>query len=86
MIIDAIISLPIAVLSYIVGLLPTYSGLPSTMSTAIDYILNMTLKVGDILPTATMWQVALSIMTIELAIMGFRTVAWLLHWNQPQQG
>jgi len=86
MIIDAIISLPIAVLSYIVGLMPTYSGIPSTMSTAIDYILNLTLKVGDILPTSTMWQVALLTITIELAIMSFRIVAWFLHWNQPQQG
>jgi len=84
MITDALISLPIAVLSAIIGLLPTYTGLPSSMSSSLDYILNFTLQIGDILPTSTIWAVILLTFTIEIAIMAFNSLAWLLHWKQPK--
>ena len=84
MILDAIISLPIAVLTAIIGLLPTYSGLPSGMSSSLDYILNFTLQLGDILPTNQIWAVILATLTVEIAIMSFNSLAWLLHWRQPK--
>jgi len=82
MIIDGLISLPIAVLSAIIGLLPDYSGLPSGMSSAMDYILNFTLQIGDIPPTSTIWAIVLLTLVIEIAIMAFNSLAWLLHWRQ----
>jgi len=84
MILDAIISLPIAVLSAIIGLLPTYTGLPTAMSASLDYILNFTLQLGDILPTSQIWAVILATLTLEIAIMAFNSLAWLLHWKQPK--
>jgi len=85
MIIDGLISLPIAVLSAIIGLLPDYTGLPSAMNTSLDFILAQTLAIGDILPTDTIWQVILLTLAIEIGIMAFRTLSWLLHWNQAPQ-
>jgi len=84
MIIDAIISLPIAVLSAVISLLPTYTGLPTAMDTSLNYILNFTLQLGDILPTNQIWAVILATLTIEIAIMAFNSLAWLLHWKQPK--
>jgi len=84
MIIDALISLPVAVLTAIISLLPDYTGLPSGMSSALDYVLNFTLQVGDILPTQTIWAVILATLTLEVAIMAFNSLAWLFHWKQPK--
>lgn len=84
MITDGLISLPIAVLSYIIGLLPTYTGLPSGMSTSILWVGQQTVALGDLLPLDTIWQIIMLIVTIEIAILAFNTVAWLLHWKQPK--
>jgi len=84
MITDGIISLPIAVLDYIIDLLPDYSGLPSGMENALDYILNFTLQLGDLLPTNTIWSIILLTVSIEVGILAFNTIAWLMHWKQPK--
>jgi len=84
MIIDGLISLPIAVLTAVIGLLPAYDGLPSAMNTALNFILDKTLQIGDILPTGTLWTIILLTISIETGIMLFNTLAWLLHWKQAK--
>jgi len=83
MITDAIISLPLAVLNFLIGLLPDYTGFPSGMDAAINYILDFTLQLGDILPTTQIWNIILATLSIEIIIQAFNTIAWLLHWKQP---
>jgi hypothetical protein len=84
MITDGLISLPIAVLTYLVGLLPDYSGLPSGMETAITTIGSYIAQTGDILPLDTIGTVIGLIIAIELVIMTFNTLAWLFHWKQAK--
>jgi len=84
MITDGLISLPIAVLNFIIGLLPDYSGLPSGMTTAIEWGADLSEQVGSILPTDVIWTIILLVITIEIAILGFNTIAWLLHWKQAK--
>jgi len=82
MITDGLISLPLAVLSFLIGLLPSYSGLPTGMASAIDTIASYMWAIGDLLPTDTIWIIVLLVFAIEIVIMAFNTVAWLLHWKQ----
>jgi len=84
MITDILINIPIVLLTAVIELLPDYTGLPSGMSSALDYVLNFTLQVGDILPTQTIWAVILATLTLEVAIMAFNSLAWLFHWKQPK--
>jgi hypothetical protein len=84
MIIDGLLALPIAVLETLIGLLPDYSGLPNGMETSLDWLATQSMAIGDIFPTDTMWDVVVLVVAIEIAIMAFNTLAWLLHWKQPK--
>jgi len=84
MITDGLIALPIAILSFLIGLLPAYAGLPSGMEASILWVGTQTLALGDLLPLDTLWVIVKLIVTIEIAIMGFNTLAWLAHWKQPK--
>jgi len=82
MITDGLISLPIAVLNALIGLLPTYTGFPVSVDNALTTMISFTSSLGDIFPVGDMFTALALIMTIEIAIMGFNTLAWLAHWRQ----
>jgi len=84
MITDGLIALPLALLSLVISLLPDYSGLPTGMETALLWLGSQTLQWGDLLPLDTFWVIVKLMVTIEISIMGFNTLAWLFHWKQPK--
>jgi len=84
MITTAFLSILVWYFGLILGLLPSYSGLPSGMETAMDTIAGYASQVGDILPTGTLWTIIKAMIVIELGILVFNFVAWIFHWKQAK--
>lgn len=84
MITTAFLSILVWYFGLILGLLPTYSGLPTGMESAMDTIANYTAQIGDIMPTGTIWTIIQAVIVIELGILVFNFVAWIFHWKQPK--
>lgn len=82
MILSALIALFVVVMSSVIGLFPTYSGLPSGMSSALTTVTGAIGGVLDFFPKSTLISVVSLLVSIELAIWGFHVVAWLFHWRQ----
>jgi len=84
MITEVLINLIYSIVSALLSLFPEFTGLPSGMGSAIDYIASFTYQIGDILPTATMWTIIKLSITLELAILSFNFLAWVFHWKQAK--
>jgi len=86
MISDAIINYVGFILRTLIGLLPTYTGMPIAMGSAIDFMFQKIAGIADFFPMSTVWTIFLSWLSIEIAVLGFRFVAWLFHWKTNPAG
>jgi len=77
MITTALIYMGVIIVSTIVGLLPTGTGFPSNVSTAINYFAGYVGIVDPLLPLDTLHTIVLLTIGLELAIFGFKMLRWL---------
>lgn len=78
MIIDAFLSILTFFLDLMVNVFPTGNGFPQDVHTSAQYIGGYARALDPLIPFDTLGQVILLLITVELAILGFKTFRWLL--------
>lgn len=81
MIADAVINFVGLILRNIISLLPSYTGLPAGMDSSIDYMFLKIAAVADFFPMTTVYTIFTLWAALEIAVLGFRFLAWLFHWK-----
>jgi len=84
MITDALINFGALIGEFFIGILPAFSGLPSGLSSALNWMLGLMRGIADLLPMTTIMQIVLLTAAIEISLLGFRFVAWLLRSPAPK--
>jgi len=82
MIVDFFLNAIRVTLEFAIGYLPAYTGLPSGMETAINFVGQSLMTVSEWIPLDTLVQYFLYVVYIEIGISLFRLLAWIFHWNQ----
>lgn len=67
------------------GFLPEFTGLPSGMATAVEFIGRSLQTISEWLPVDTLIQYFLYVVYIESGIQLFRFLTWVFHWNQATE-
>jgi len=81
MITDVLLSIFTYIASFIVSLLPAYTGLPAQVESALAWMIGLMNDIGGFIPLGTFLTILKLTIAIELGIMVFRFFAWLFKWN-----
>jgi len=82
MITDAFLTLPLVLIQSLIGFLPAYSGLSTTISSALSGMISQMAGVMGLFPMTAVKYTVLTIMATEIAIFLFHAGAWIFHWRQ----
>lgn len=78
MITDAVLYIYTSVASFLLSLFPTYTGLPAELTTSFVWFANQTNLVCSFVPCQTFRTIILLAIGVELTLLGFYIVSWLL--------
>lgn len=78
MITNAILQLAYFVISGVINLLPTSTGFPSDVHTAMSGLGGYMAIWNPLVPVATMLTCLGIVFSVEIAVFGFKTVKWLI--------
>jgi len=76
MIFSTILDLIYYGITLFIGLLPTYTGLPSGLITAINYIFHTVASISDFFPMGTVWTIFFLWVTTEVVFMLVKFLVW----------
>jgi len=82
MITSAILTLPIAFITFLLGLLPLYPGFSAGIVATISDFTTKMAGVASLFPMSTIKIVVGAILATEIAIFLFHASAWVFHWRQ----
>lgn len=83
MIIDYLLNLSFSFMHLLVGLFPTAGSFPSAVGTAVDYLSQFVHIFDFMLPTDTLFQAILFMLTVRLVIFFFHTIVWFRNMLNP---
>jgi len=78
MIFSGFVYLSAYLLQFIVGVLPTSAGFPAEMTSAFNLMAGYVQILNTLLPISTLATVLLLLVSVDLAIFGFKTFKWLI--------
>jgi len=81
MILDGILIWAYLLIAWIISFFPAYTGLPSGMQSAIDYVAGVSKGISCIYPTGTMGTQMTIILSTAAALLLVRFFAWLFKWH-----
>jgi len=76
MITDKLIDLIYAIANFIISLFPAYTGLPTGMHSAIDYVFSSIAAIADFFPMSTVWTIFFLWASIEVSLMVIKMILW----------
>lgn len=82
MITSALLALPLAFISFLLGLLPAYSGFSSNILAVVADFTSKMAGVASLFPMSTIKFVVGTMLATEVSIFLFHASAWVFHWRQ----
>ena len=83
MILDYILNLAFAFMHFLVNLLPTGGAFPADVGSAVTYLSQFVHIFDFMLPTQTLFQAMLFMLTVRLVIFFFHTIVWFRNMLNP---
>lgn len=84
--IDTILHWIYELVTWILGLLPAYTGMPSGVTNAVAWFSGKVKGISCFMPVDTMWTILQFAIEVSLVLLVFRFFTWLFKWKLPHQG